>query len=203
MEPISLAGKPTLEGELVVLRPVRRSDATGLASVDPETMRLTGSHPREHTLEDLERWYETRADHDDRLDLSIVDRAGGEWVGEVVLNELSPDNRSCNFRILIGRERDYGRGLGTEAARLILAHAFETVGLHRVELEVYAFNPRARRVYEKVGFVHEGTKRDALLWDGAWVDADVMAALPMTGGGTTAIRTGASPPVPDLRLAAP
>jgi RimJ/RimL family protein N-acetyltransferase len=94
-----------------------------------------------------------------------------------VLNELDPDNESCNFRILLFYPRNRSRGLGTEATRLILGHAFETVGLHRVDLEVFAFNPRARRVYEKVGFVYEGTKRDALRWDGEWIDADVMSIL--------------------------
>jgi RimJ/RimL family protein N-acetyltransferase len=59
----------------------------------------------------------------------------------------------------------------------MLAHAFETVGLHRVALEVYVFNPRARRVYEKTGFLHEGTKRQSLLRAGAWIDADVMSIL--------------------------
>ena len=73
--------------------------------------------------------------------------------------------------------RAFGRGLGTEATRLVLAHAFDTVGINRIELEVYDFNPRARRVYEKAGFVHEGTKRQALYWDGAWVDAHLMAML--------------------------
>jgi RimJ/RimL family protein N-acetyltransferase len=95
----------------------------------------------------------------------------------VVLNDLVPENKSCNFRILLVGDRNRGRGLGTEATRLILAHAFDTVGLHRVELSVYAFNPRARRVYDKVGFVYEGTMRDALRWDGEWIDADTMSIL--------------------------
>jgi RimJ/RimL family protein N-acetyltransferase len=49
--------------------------------------------------------------------------------------------------------------------------------VHRIELQVYAFNPRARHVYEKVGFVHEGTMREALLWDAEWVDAHLMGML--------------------------
>ena len=51
------------------------------------------------------------------------------------------------------------------------------MGLHRITLEVYDLNPRARHVYEKVGFVHEGTGRDALLLDGAWIDVHYMAIL--------------------------
>jgi RimJ/RimL family protein N-acetyltransferase len=172
----SFAIKPTLTGELVELRPVRAEDAPGLLAASTETLRLTGTG-RDFSLDELERWYATRADHDDRLDLSIIERADGSWVGEVVFMDLDTHNLSCSFRIYLGQVSSYGRGLGTEATRLMLAHAFDTVGLHRISLEVFDFNPRARHVYEKVGFVHEGTQRDALCWDGEWVDAHMMAIL--------------------------
>ena len=58
-----------------------------------------------------------------------------------------------------------------------MRHAFEDQGLNRVELEVYDFNPRARHVYEKVGFVHEGVRRQALLFEDAWIDAHGMSIL--------------------------
>ena len=163
----------------MLLRPVSAADVDFIPDEDPEAMRLTGSHPRPDRSSRvfMREWYATRADHDDRLDLAVVDRASGRFAGEVVLNELDSDNQSCNFRILLCGAENRGRGLGTEATRLILAHAFETVGLHRVGLEVYEFNPRARRVYEKAGFVYEGTRRDALLWGGEWIDAHSMSIL--------------------------
>jgi len=72
---------------------------------------------------------------------------------------MDQQNRSCNFRIFLGRAgRD--RGLGTEATRLIVGYGFEGLGLHRISLEVYSFNPRARRVYEKAGFQAEGILRE-------------------------------------------
>ena len=71
----------------------------------------------------------------------------------------------------------FGRGFGTEITRLVLGYAFDAVGLHRVELEVYAFNPRAQRVYEKCGFRVEGRRREALLWDGERVDVLDMGIL--------------------------
>jgi RimJ/RimL family protein N-acetyltransferase len=172
---VSFAAKPTLRGTLVTLRPVQRSDAAQLAAVDPETLRLTGTH-RTFTLSDLEQWYATRGEQTDRVDWAIVENATGRWAGEAVLNDLDPDNRSCGFRILLQGPEFYGRGLGSEATRLAVEHAF-TTGVHRVELEVYDFNPRARRVYEKAGFRHEGTKREALHWDGRWIDAHLMALL--------------------------
>lgn len=54
---------------------------------------------------------------------------------------------------------------------MIVGYGFERLALHRVSLQVYSFNPRARHVYDKVGFVPEGVLRDALQWDGEWIDA--------------------------------
>jgi len=180
----NFAVKPTLTGDRVVLRPVEVKDAAGLLAIDPETERLTGSQrDAEFTLANLESWYATRAGHDDRLDLSIIERASGEWAGEAVLNELDPQNESCGFRILLQGPRFYGRGLGTEAARLIIDYAVTVAGVHRIELQVYDFNPRARHVYEKLGFALEGTRRDALRWDGEWVDCHIMGLLAGDGRG--------------------
>ncbi|MFD0274021.1 GNAT family N-acetyltransferase [Kitasatospora sp. NPDC127111] len=173
---ISFVEKPTLTGERVVLRPVRTADALAASAADPEADRLTGTHGT-FSLETLERWYGSRAEHPDRLDLAVVERTAGVCVGEVVLSGLDVHNRSCSFRISLFERRFFGQGLGTEASRLILGHAFDTVGLHRIELEVFAFNPRARHVYEKIGFVHEGTRRDALCWNGEWIDGHTMAIL--------------------------
>ena len=179
--------KPTLHGRLVTLRPFREGDAEQMAQIlsDPDVRRLTGSvgstaearQPQE--LDDrLRDWYATRNDQPDRLDLAVDDAASGTLVGEVVLNDLDPDALTCNLRVLIGPQgRD--RGLGTEAVALATAHGIEVLGLRRITLEVFEFNPRARRVYEKVGYTATGVRPGALLFDGvavAAVDMEVDAA---------------------------
>ncbi|MEU9123306.1 GNAT family protein [Streptomyces sp. NPDC048506] len=172
-------GKPTLTGERVLLRPVTADDVPALLPMfrDTEATRLTGSHGEDEPDETrLRAWYDTRWHQNDRLDLAVVERATGDVIGEAVLNEWDPGNESCGFRICLV-PASFGQGLGTEATRLIVGHGFEELGLHRISLEVYAFNPRARRVYEKVGFVPEGVLRDALLWEGERVDAVVMSML--------------------------
>lgn len=175
---VSFAVKPVLTGELVMLRPVSTADVDGLAELvaNPEVRRLTGTHAHLSRAR-LKEWYATRAAHADRLDLAIVERATSRYVGELALANLDPPNRSCSLRIALIGPRVFGRGFGTEAMRLVLEHAFTAVGLHRVELEVYAFNHRARHVYDSVGFVHEGTKRDALHTGDGWVDAHIMGIL--------------------------
>ncbi len=179
--------KPTLTGEKVVLRPFRDADLPAMreALLDPEARILTGgvhdeaaAHAPQSPDEEqiLRDWYLTRNDQADRLDLAVTDKATGACVGEAVLNQWDPGNESCNFRILIApRGRD--RGLGSEATALIIGYGFERLRLHRISLEVYAFNPRARRAYEKSGFRAEGVLRESLRYNGAWIDATVMSIL--------------------------
>ncbi len=175
---LRFAWQPVLEGRSVRLRPFHEDDLDQLWEMlcDEEGRRLTGTHAT-FTRGAAERWYRSRGRDTDRLDLAIADRGTDRCVGEVVLNNLDPDNRSCAFRISLVGPSVYDRGYGTEATRLIVAHAFDTVGLHRVELEVYDLNPRARHVYENLGFVQEGVFREALWWEGRFHDAIAMSML--------------------------
>ncbi|MBP5939512.1 GNAT family N-acetyltransferase [Streptomyces sp. LBUM 1476] len=170
--------KPVLSGPLTVLRPFTEADAEVMAHLmeDPEVALFTGASPNPVTPESLRAWYGSRGAQGDRLDLAVTDRETGEVVGEVVLNEWDPAARSCTFRTFLG-PRGRGRGFGTEATRLIVGYGFDRLGLHRIELEAYAFNSRAIRVYEKVGFLHEGVRKEIELRDGKWVDEVVMAVL--------------------------
>lgn len=149
---------------------------------DPEVAVLTGSvhsstpQPSLWSMESLRSIYEQWSTSDDRLVLAVIEQKTGAMVGEVVLNDLQEENCSCGFRTLIGPE-GRGKGLGTEATRMIIRYGLETLGLHRISLEVYDFNPRARRVYEKVGFTHQGTGRDALKFDDRWIDVHYMSIL--------------------------
>lgn len=170
--------RPTLAGRKVVLRPIVADDAEAMhASLDDaETMRLTGTR-RRYTLEQVRAHCASLEARADRVDLAIVGPDDGRWLGEVVLMDIDPENRSAGFRIALAAERLAGRGLGREAAALMLAWGFEPLGLHRVGLEVFEFNRRAIRVYEALGFRHEGRLRQALLQDGAWHDALLMSLL--------------------------
>lgn len=141
-----------------------------------EFMRLTGTHAT-FTREEVKRFLTRIPGADDRADWAILRAADGAYLGEVVLNQLDRDNRSMNFRIALNSPATVGQGYGTEATRAAVQYGFEVIGLHRISLGVYAFNPRARRVYEKCGFVHEGTQRDALYWQGEWVDQHIMSIL--------------------------
>lgn len=168
--------KPILGTGRIVLRPLTASDADAMyASLsEPEATRLTGTQA-EHTLEDVQRYCERIESAADRVDYGIV--ACGTLIGEVVLNNIDPANERADFRIAIWQPDHRDKGYGLQACQLMIHHGFESIGLNRIAPEVYAFNPRARHVYEKQGFVFEGTRRQALFWNGAWIDAIAMAIL--------------------------
>ncbi|MEU9120868.1 GNAT family protein [Streptomyces sp. NPDC048506] len=173
----ALAEKPVLTGARIRLAPLslRHAAAFHTTFLDPETRRLTGTH-HHWTLTELQDWCAGAAERTDRLDLAIEDRETGTYLGDLALSQIDRHNAHGTFRIALAAEAT-GRGIGTEAIRLLLDYAFDRVRLHRVQLEVFAFNDRARRAYEKCGFEVEGRMREALFWDGAWHDVVVMAAL--------------------------
>ncbi|WP_198663430.1 GNAT family N-acetyltransferase [Jiangella endophytica] len=172
-----MATTPTLTGERIRLVPLgpEHAEAVFESLQEPESARLTGTH-QTFTRAAIDAFCASRAAQDDRLDWAIEDAASGEYAGGLAVNEVDEDNETAGFRIdLVATYR--GRGLGPEAMELMLRHLFEAVGVHRVGLEVYAFNPRAQRSYEKCGFVVEGRVRGALLWQGERVDAILMGLL--------------------------
>ncbi|MGH3094385.1 MAG: GNAT family N-acetyltransferase [Streptosporangiales bacterium] len=147
--------QPILYGPRVRLEPLTARHFDGIWSmvVEPETARLTGTHRRFSEAE-IRRWLDkTRQKHHDRADWVIALAEDRAVLGESVLDEPDEDNAAVNFRISLVGPEVFGRGSGTEATRLVLDYALDVVGLHRVELEVYDFDPRAQRLYERCGFV--------------------------------------------------
>ncbi|MGL5818871.1 MAG: GNAT family N-acetyltransferase [Phycicoccus sp.] len=191
-----LATKTTLRGARVTLRPFRDGDAETMARIlsDPEVRLLTGyvettaeAHEPQPLDDRLRHWYETRNDQPDRLDLAVDDVSTGQLVGEVVLNELDRDALTCNLRVLIGPE-GRGGGRGTEAVAMASAYGIRTLGLRRITLEVFDHNPRARHVYDKLGYVVTGHREAAHVLDGVQIGATDMAldAAHLVSGGTGA-----------------
>lgn len=111
-----------------------------------------------------------------RYDFKILDK-NGRLIGESVLNEIDEESRMANFRICLFESPACGKGFGTEAVRLTTEYGFESLHLHRIELEVYAFNERAHKAYKKCGYREEGIKRDGVYLGGKYHDVILMAAL--------------------------
>jgi len=169
--------KPTLQGEMIVLRPIRASDADAMWEMlgDPEGNRLTGTTAT-FTREEIDAWCASRATAQGRYDFAVTVEGDDTFRGEIVLNEVDEVVRSANLRLAMGPQYR-GRGYGTEGIQLVLGLAFDGLGLHRVELDVLSLNARAKSLYENIGFRVEGRKRDAYRDGDGWCDAIIMGML--------------------------
>jgi GNAT superfamily N-acetyltransferase len=83
-------------------------------------------------------------------------------------------NRDVGISLIAGY-RD--NGYGSEALNWTLDWAFIHGNLHRVSLQAFSYNERALRVYEKLGFVQEGRKREALWFNRGWHDVIMFSML--------------------------
>ncbi|KGM14408.1 GNAT family N-acetyltransferase [Cellulomonas bogoriensis] len=169
-----------LQGELVTLRPVAPGDVEAMWEMlsDPEGRRQTGDL-RERSREDVERWCAEVAGRTDRVDLAIT-HGSDEYLGEIVLEDIDREHRRARMRLAL-RPGQRGRGFGGEAIELVLAYGFAPLpaglGLHRVALEVLSVNPRARMLYESLGFLVEGRQRESHRDGEFWCDSLLMGIL--------------------------
>ncbi len=89
-----------------------------------------------------------------------------DWVG-----------RMATFYIAIAESKNWSHGYGREATRLMVDYAFDTLNLNRVQLHVSKKNERAVKLYKEIGFQVEGTLRQAMYFDNAYIDFYVMGIL--------------------------
>jgi len=122
-------------------------------------------------------WFKSVLRRDDVVIFGIRLKETGELIGTCQLVDIHPIHRSAELRIRIGPPGQRGRGLGTDAVTQLLAFGFRDLNLHRIWLQVFADNPRAARVYEKVGFREEGVLRSAAFVDGVYKDVRLFALL--------------------------
>lgn len=100
----------------------------------------------------------------------FVVEAGGERAGVMAFDVENRRSRIAYLHAIMLEPRFRGRGLATAATRLLVRHLVFELDYHRVQLEVYAFNERALRHFERAGFVREGVRRKAYRRHGEWVD---------------------------------
>jgi aminoglycoside 6'-N-acetyltransferase len=159
-----------LRGERVLLRPSRPEDADRLVRIrnEPEVARRWGSVDIEKEIG--EGFIGT--------DEGFVIEVDAEVVGAIQYHEEDdPMYRHANMDIFLATSR-HGRGLGTEAIRLLARHLFEEHGHHRLTIDPAVDNAAAIRAYEKVGFRRVGIMRNyERSPDGVWHDGLLMDML--------------------------
>ena len=163
----------------VRLRPLRRGDRDLLYQwiTDRELLILNAPY---HPISELEHeeWVESMMKKRSDLVLFVIEaQATNEAIGTCQLLNINWRHRCAELQIRIGSPGHQGRGLGSEAVKLLTMFGFKDLNLHRIYLHVFATNQRAVKAYAKCGFQQEGILREAAFIDGQWTDIVIMALI--------------------------
>jgi len=170
-----MPGPVFIEGKRIDLRTVEEEDVGFLQEGmnHPAVRRYAGGDvPYNRRRYEAERF--ERISGDELVHLLVCD--GEERLGDVSLAPIDERRGWANLGYWIHPDHR-GNGYATEAVRLAVGHGFAELRLHRISATIVADNDASKRVVERLGFVHEGTKRDDAFLDGEHVDREVYAVL--------------------------
>ena len=167
-----------IKGEKINLRPPTNADAEFYSSRlnDPEIREAlflalpTGVELQEEKLCEYSKSENT-------VVFTIVDKNSNKAVGQTALFRIDYINGNAVFFLAILDSDYWSLGLGSEATKLMMRYAFDTLNLNRIQLHVYSENKPAIRIYNAVGFKKEGVLRQAMFRSGAYHDFWVMGML--------------------------
>jgi RimJ/RimL family protein N-acetyltransferase len=166
-----------IEGNTIYLRAIEIHDGTEryLSWLnDEEVTRGLASGAYPSTLDDLKKYIQQITSSKNAVMFAICDKVNDVHIGNIKLDNFDWVNRTCELGLLLGDRTYWGKGIGTEVMRLTLAYAFNQLNLRKVLLAVYANNPAAIKLYEKVGFKNEGCLRSQIFVKGEYIDKHYM-----------------------------
>lgn len=167
-------------GEKVKLREYRKEDVIMAQKYmnDPELKRLlTPRIPYLYTFEDEQKWYDNLSANKDIYSFAIETLNDNNYIGGCGVNKIDWKNSVAEVGIFIGDKDCWGKGYGTDAMKVLIEFIFNQMNINKIKLNVYSFNGRAMKSYEKCGFVKEGTLRQELYRDGKYYDIIIMGLL--------------------------
>ena len=168
------------EGKLVRLRAYKKEDIEVVLKYinDEEVKRnLIPGIPFPYTLEDEEKWYESNTALKDTYNFAIETLEDKKYLGGCGINEVDWKNSKAVIGIFIGNKEYWNKGYGTDVMNTLIRFIFEQMNINKIKLNVYSFNERAIKCYEKCGFKREGVLRQEIFRDGKYHDEIVMGLL--------------------------
>lgn len=166
-----------LYGQDIYLRPMTEEDTDLIVKWRNEDfVRQNFIYRETFTREGHLKWMETRVKTGKAVQFIICTKEDRP-VGSVYLRDIDMTHKKAEYGIFIGEKDALCKGYGTQAAKLMKQHAFEHLKLHKLMLRVLAGNDRAKRSYEKAGFVQEAYLKDEVYLEEGYRDEILMACI--------------------------
>ena len=159
------------EGERVYLRPLEKQDLPLRVKWvnDPEVHEtLMFDYPI--SLASTEQWFARASGDESKRNFSIVFKETDQVIGMTGLINIEVKHRRAQFYITIGEKQFRGKRIADEVIPLVLDYGFTELNLNKIYLYTITNNDRARKVYERNGFVQEGVLRQHYFCVGAFQD---------------------------------
>lgn len=167
-------------GEKIRLREYRKEDVKKAQEYvnDPEIKKLLNPGvPFLYTFEDEQRWFDSLSATKENYSFAIETLKDNRYIGGCGVNSIDWKNSVALIGIFIG-DKDYlGKGYGTDAMKTLIKFIFDQMNLNKIKLQVFSFNERAIKSYQKCGFKKEGILRSEIFRDGKYYDEIVMGLL--------------------------
>lgn len=138
-----------------------------------DTLFLFRPMTEQDTLTEANQWLISK----ENIVFTICEQNGNEPIGETGLFRIDYVSRAAIFYIAIYDPKYWSKGYGSEATDLVLKYSFDVLNLNRIQLHVAANNLAGVKIYERSGFVIEGTLREAMYHNNEYIDFFVMGIL--------------------------
>lgn len=167
-----------IEGETVSLRPITAKDTEVVLSWRNSPEVVNNFIYRKHiSVQEHMNWLENKVFAGEVHQFIICAKTDGVPLGSIYLQNFDEENNKAEEGIFLGANTAYGKGIGTQAAKLMLNYAFAVLGLHKVIARVLAYNKASIRMHEKVGYTQEAYFKEELFLDGRYEDLIFFGAI--------------------------
>lgn len=162
-----------LEGENVELRPLALGDLEGDYVSwlnDPEVNAHNSHHVFPYSVAQARGYIESVLGDKSNLVLAMVAKDSGKHVGNISLQKIDAISRNAEYAILLGNKDYWGKGIASEASKLIIDHGFKALNLHRIYCGTSSTNVAMQKLAAKLGMQQEGVRREAHFKNGEFAD---------------------------------
>lgn len=167
-----------IKGSQIYLRPITLEDTDMVVRWrNSEKVVQNFIYRKNISREDHINWFHNKIETGQVVQFIICDLQTDKPLGSIYLQNFEDENRKAEWGIFLGEQEAYGKGVGTQAASLLLDYAFSVLKMHKVVSRVLAYNQASIRMNEKAGYVQEAYLKDELFLDGKYEDLIFFGAV--------------------------
>lgn len=170
--------KPPVSGRTLYLRRLERGDLSRTRAWlhRPDVHSKIGVRIP-FTREQQLQWFRRLQRDESKVVFAVCRKADDAHIGNVSLDLIDRRHRNARLSIFIGDQSARGKGLGSEALRLLEQYARDELGLHKIWCKTDAGYPEVMKFYRRLGYAREGLLREHEVKNHVYVDKVLLGKL--------------------------